>query len=263
MVLTFLHKYEENERRLKMKKTLQGLMVIALALAGSVFAAETAQEANVRKLVQPTFREGVKIDSVTKTPYSGLFEVRIGSDIMYTDEKAQFLFTGEVIDAKNGTNYTKARIDDLTKVKFSELPLESALKMVKGDGKRVIAVFEDPNCGYCKQFRKTLATMDNITVYTFMYNILAEDSKTKSKNIWCSADRNKAWDEWMLHGKVAPEASANCNTPNDKIFALGQKLRVTGTPSVFFADGSRAPGMLDVKTLESRIAAAASNGKAN
>ncbi|MDP1978761.1 DsbC family protein [Undibacterium sp.] len=246
-----------------MKKTLQGLIALAFALAGSAFAAETAQEATVRKLIQSTFREGVKIDTVTKTPYSGLFEVRIGSDILYTDEKAQYLFTGEVIDAKNGTNYTKARIDDLSKVKFSELPLESALKMVKGDGKRVIAVFEDPNCGYCKQFRKTLNTLDNITVYTFMYNILSDDSKDKSKNIWCSADRNKAWDDWMLRGKAAPEAPANCNTPNDKIFALGQKMRVTGTPSVIFTDGSRAPGMLDVKMLESRIAAAASNNKAN
>ncbi|MFZ6747182.1 DsbC family protein [Undibacterium sp. JH2W] len=250
-----------------MNKMIQGLLVMALALGGSIVStaamAETPQEAAVRKLVQPTFREGVKIDSVTKTPYSGLYEVRVGSDVMYTDEKAQYLFTGEIIDAKSGTNYTKARIDDLSKVKFSDLPLDSALKMVKGDGKRVIAVFEDPNCGFCKKFRKTLTSMDNITVYTFMYNILAEDSKTKSKNIWCSADRNKAWDEWMLNGKVAPEAPANCNTPNDKIFALGQKLRVTGTPSVFFSDGSRAPGMLDMKTLESKIAAAASNTKAN
>ncbi|WP_110258204.1 DsbC family protein [Undibacterium pigrum] len=250
-----------------MNKTIQGLLVMALAVGSSILSAsafaETPQEATVRKLVQTTFREGVKIDSVTKTPYSGLYEVRIGSDVMYTDEKAQYLFTGDVIDAKTGTNYTKARIDDLSKVKFSDLPLESALKMVKGDGKRVIAVFEDPNCGYCKQFRKTLNSLDNITVYTFMYNILADDSKVKSKNIWCSADRNKAWDDWMLNGKAAPEAPANCNTPNDKIFALGQKMRVSGTPSVIFSDGSRAPGALDIKVLESRIAAAASGNKAN
>ena len=237
--------------------------MLALATLALNVMAETPEEAQVRKLVQPTFREGVKVDAVTKTPYSGLYEVRIGSDVLYTDEKAQFLFTGDIIDSKNGTNYTKARTDELSKVKFSDLPLDSALKMVRGNGKRVIAVFEDPNCGYCKQFRKTLASMDNITVYTFMYNILADDSKTKSKNIWCSPDRNKAWDEWMLHGKVAPDAPANCNTPNDKIYALGQKLRVTGTPSVFFTDGSRAPGVIDIKSLENRIAAASSAGKAN
>lgn len=246
------------------------MKTLKLALAALVFGmtalgamAETAQEAAVRKLVEPRLGEGVKIDSVIKTPYSGLYEVRVGSDVIYTDEKAQFLFIGNVIDAKTGNNYTKIRTDELSRVKFSDLPLDSAIKMVKGDGKRVIAVFEDPNCGYCKQFRKVLAGMDNITVYTFMYNILAEDSKVKSKNIWCSPDRNKAWDEWMLHGKLAPDAQASCNTPNDKIFALGQKLRVTGTPSIFFTDGTRAPGMLDVKSLESRIAAASNAVKAN
>ncbi|MFZ6760845.1 DsbC family protein [Undibacterium sp. Ji50W] len=235
----------------------QALLTLAFGIAGLANAAtETAVEASVRKLVEPRLGEGVKVDSVVKTPYAGMYEVRIGSEIIYTDEKAQYLFIGNVLDSKSGTNYTKQRTDDLSKIKFSDLPLESALKMVKGDGKRVIAVFEDPNCGYCKQFRKTLTNMDNVTVYTFMYNILADDSKVKSKNIWCSADRNKAWDEWMLHGKAAPEAAANCNTPHEKIYALGQKLRVTGTPSVFFVDGTRVPGAMDVKVLEARMAAA-------
>ncbi|MBC3920949.1 DsbC family protein [Undibacterium sp. CY18W] len=241
-----------------MKTLKQALLMLALGIAGlTSAAAETPVEATVRKLVEPRLGEGVKVDSVVKTPYAGMYEVRIGSDILYTDEKAQYLFVGNVLDSKSGTNYTKQRTDDLNKIKFSDLPLESALKMVKGDGKRVIAVFEDPNCGYCKQFRKTLTNLDNVTVYTFMYNILAEDSKVKSKNIWCSADRNKAWDEWMLNGKAAPEAAANCSTPHEKIYALGQKLRVTGTPSVFFVDGTRAPGAMDVKVLEARMAAAA------
>jgi len=241
-----------------MKTLKQALLMLALGIVGLTnAAAETPVEATVRKLVEPRLGEGVKVDSVTKTPYAGMYEVRIGSDILYTDEKAQYLIVGNVLDYKSGTNYTKQRTDDLNKIKFSDLSLESALKMVKGDGKRVIAVFEDPNCGYCKQFRKTLAGMDNITVYTFMYNILADDSKVKSKNIWCSADRNKAWDDWMLHGKAAPEASANCNAPHEKIYALGQKLRVTGTPSVFFADGTRVPGAMDAKGLEARLAAAA------
>jgi thiol:disulfide interchange protein DsbC len=171
-----------------------------------------------------------------------LFEVRVGGDIIYTDEKAQFLFVGNVVDAKSGTNYTRNRVEELNKIKFSDLPLDSALKMVKGDGKRVIAVFEDPNCGYCKRFRKTLASLDNVTVYTFMYNILSEDSVAKSKNIWCSSDRNKAWDEWMLNGKMpTATAPANCVTPHDKVYALGRKLN-NGTPAVFFTDGTRIPG---------------------
>ncbi|MBC3812737.1 DsbC family protein [Undibacterium aquatile] len=231
----------------------QCIALLSLTFTGVVFA-QTAQESAVKKLIEPKLGQGVKVDSVVKTPYSGLFEVRVGSDILYTDEKAQYLFVGNVLDAKSGTNYTKARTDELSKIKFSDLPLESALKMVKGDGKRVIAVFEDPNCGYCKRFRKTLAGMDNITVYTFLYNILSEDSTVKSKNVWCSADRNKAWDEWMLNGKAPSAAPANCATPNEKILALGQKLRVNGTPAIFFADGSRVPGAMDAKGLEEKFA---------
>ncbi|MBK1889957.1 DsbC family protein [Undibacterium sp. 14-3-2] len=235
----------------------QCIALLSLTFTGVVFA-QTAQESAVKKLIEPKLGQGVKVDSVIKTPYSGLFEVRVGSDILYTDEKAQYLFVGNVLDAKSGTNYTKARTDELSKIKFSDLPLESALKMVKGDGKRVIAVFEDPNCGYCKRFRKTLAGMDNITVYTFLYNILSEDSTVKSKNVWCSADRNKAWDEWMLNGKAPSAAPANCATPNEKILALGQKLRVNGTPAIFFADGSRVPGAMDAKGLEEKFASLSS-----
>ncbi|WP_423708342.1 DsbC family protein [Undibacterium sp. WLX3042] len=231
----------------------QCIALLSLTFTSVVFA-QTAQESAIKKLIEPKLGQGVKVDSIIKTPYGGLYEVRVGSDILYTDEKAQYLFVGNVIDAKSGTNYTKARTDELSKIKFSDLPLESALKMVKGDGKRVIAVFEDPNCGYCKRFRKTLAGMDNITVYTFLYNILSEDSTVKSKNVWCSADRNKAWDEWMLNGKAPSAAPANCTTPNEKILALGQKLRVNGTPAIFFSDGSRVPGAMDAKGLEEKFA---------
>lgn len=232
----------------------KGVFAGLLLLAGSVMA-ETTQEQAVKKLVEPRLGDGVKVDSVVKTPYSGLFEVRVGGDIIYTDEKAQFLFVGNVVDAKSGTNYTRNRVEELNKIKFSDLPLDSALKMVKGDGKRVIAVFEDPNCGYCKRFRKTLSSLDNVTVYTFMYNILSEDSVAKSKNIWCSSDRNKAWDEWMLNGKMpTATAPANCVTPHDKVYALGRKLNVNGTPAVFFTDGTRIPGAVDAKTLEEKFA---------
>lgn len=221
--------------------------------SGTAFA-QTSQEAAFKKLVESRLGDNAKVDSIAKTPYAGLYEVRIGSEIIYTDAKANYLFVGRVIDAKTHQDYTKARVDDLTRVKFSELPLEAAVKSVKGNGKRVIAVFEDPNCGYCKRFRQTLNEMDNITVYTFMYNILSEDSATKSKNIWCSPERAKAWDDWMLSGKVPAAAPANCTDPNEKVFALGQKLKVTGTPTVIFPDGSRIPGAVDAKTLEGKLA---------
>lgn len=225
-----------------------------LGLAASAALAETAQEAAIKKTLEPRLGEGVKVDSVTRTPYGGLFEVRIGGDIFYTDAKGDYLFLGRVVNSKTMQDYTRARVDEINKIKFSDLPLDSALKMVKGNGKRVIAVFEDPNCGYCKRFRHTLNEMDNVTVYTFMYNILAEDSAVKSRNIWCSADRAKAWDEWMVNGKAAPAAPANCTAPNDKVLALGQKLKVTGTPTVFFADGTRIPGAVDGKALEAKLA---------
>jgi thiol:disulfide interchange protein DsbC len=216
--------------------------------------AETPQEANVKKLIEPRLGEGAKVDSVTKTPYSGLFEVRIGSDIVYTDAKAQYLFVGRVIDTKTYEDYTKARIDDISRVKFSDLPLDAAMKQVKGNGKRVIAVFEDPNCGYCKRFRQTLEGIDNVTVYTFMYNILSPDSVAKSKNIWCAADRGKAWDDWMLNGKVPAAAPESCTTPHEKVLALGRKMQVTGTPTIIFSDGSRVPGAIDAKALEAKFA---------
>lgn len=231
-------------------------LALGLLCCVSLAQAETPQEAAIRKLLEPRLGEGVKVDAITKTNYAGLYEVRMGSDIVYTDEKAQFIFAGNIFDSVNGTNYTKQRTEELLKIKFSDLPLDSALKSVKGDGKRVMAIFEDPNCGYCKKFRQTLLQVPNLTVYTFMYNILAEDSEVKSRNIWCSANRAKAWDDWMLNNKEAPKAAASCKTPNEKVYELGRRLKVNGTPTIFYVDGTRSSGVMDVKALEERLNAA-------
>jgi len=237
---------------MKKSKWVVATLLTAVALTA---LAETAQETAVRKLVAPRLGDGAKVQSVTKTPYSGLFEVRVDNDIVYTDGKAQYLFVGRVIDTQTYQDYTKDRIDQISRIKFSDLPLASALKTVKGNGARKIAVFEDPNCGYCKRFRNTLQDVDNVTIYTFMYNILSPDSAVKSKNVWCAADRSKAWDDWMLNGKQPATAADSCvTTPNDKILALGQQLKVTGTPTIFFADGSRIPGAVDAKALEAKLA---------
>lgn len=238
-----------------MVKTKLALTVLTAVLASCVNA-QTAVEANIRKVVEPRLGGGVKIDSVKATPYAGLYEIRAGGDIIYTDKKGEYLFIGHVYNARTSQDLTKLRIDEINKINFADLPFGSALKMVKGNGKRVMAIFEDPNCGYCKRFRQTtLKEIDNVTVYTFMYNILSEDSVVKSKNIWCAADRNKAWDDWMLSGKVAPTAPAKCIDPHEQIFALGRKLRIEGTPAIFFTDGTRIPGAVDVKTLETKFAA--------
>lgn len=238
-----------------MMKLTKLAAVAAFGLAAGTALAQSGPEAAIKKALEPRLGDGAKIDSVTKTPYSGLYEVRIGGDIFYSDAKGDYLFIGRIVDTKTFQDHTKARVDEINKIKFSDLPLESALKMVKGNGKRVIAVFEDPNCGYCKRFRQTLNEMDNITVYTFLYNILSEDSIVKSRNVWCSADRNKAWDEWMIKGKAPEPAPASCtSTPHEKVLALGQKLKVTGTPTVFFTDGTRIPGAVDGKALENKLA---------
>ena len=228
-------------------------VLLATALLASCVDAQNTVEAGIKKALEPHLG-GAKIESVKETPYGGLYEVRVAGDILYTDKKGEFLVIGQVYDVKSSRNLTRERLDDINKIKFSDLPLEMALKQVKGNGKRVIAVFEDPNCGYCKRLRQTtLKDIDNVTIYTFMYNILSEDSFVKSKNVWCASDRNKAWDDWMLAGKVPPTAPAACETPNDKIVALGQKLRITGTPAIFFADGSRIPGAIDLKALEGKF----------
>jgi thiol:disulfide interchange protein DsbC len=229
-------------------------VLLATGLIASCVGAENQVEANIKKAIEPRLG-GAKIESIKETPYSGLYEVRVAGDILYTDKKGEYLVIGHVYDTKTSQDLTRARIEDIQKVKFSDLPLDLAIKQVKGDGKRVIAVFEDPNCGYCKRLRQTtLKDTDNVTIYTFLYNILSDDSFVKSKNIWCSADRGKAWDDWMIHGKMAAAAPESCATPNDKVLALGQKLHIQGTPAIFFSDGSRIPGAIDQKALEAKFA---------
>jgi thiol:disulfide interchange protein DsbC len=228
-------------------------VLLATGLITSCVGAQNSVEATIKKNIEPRLG-GAKIESIKETPYGGLYELRVAGDILYTDKKGDYLIIGHVYDAKTTRDLTRERIDDINKIKFSDLPLDSAIKQVKGDGKRVIAVFEDPNCGYCKRLRQTtLKDLNNVTIYTFMYNILSEDSFVKSKNIWCSPDRSKAWDEWMISGKAAPAAAASCQTPNDKVLALGQKLKIQGTPAIFFADGSRIPGAVDQATLEKKL----------
>jgi thiol:disulfide interchange protein DsbC len=243
-----------------MKISKLAVLTAAVLMATTAYADPSAakkapaNEAELKKVLEPRLGQGVKIDSIRPTPYSDLQEVRIGSDILYTDKKGEYLFVGRVLATKNMEDLTKARVDLLTKVKFSELPLADSIKVVRGDGKRSIAVFEDPNCGYCKKFRQTVAGLDNVTVYTFLYNVLSEDSAVKSKNIWCSADRKQALEDWMINGKEPATAAADCQSPNDRVSELGRKLKVTGTPTIIFADGSRIPGFVESKVLEQKLA---------
>jgi len=234
-------------------KNIQWLALVFCVLS-STAVAQTV-EAKLKKLLQGRLGNEQPVESVTKTPYGGLYEVKVGNELVYTDADGKFVFIGHVFDTETSKDLTQAKLDELNKIKFSDLPLDLAAKSVKGNGKRVIAVFEDPNCGYCKRFRKSLVEIKDLTVYTFMYPILGDDSLKKVKNMWCSADKAKAWDDWMIEGKAAPNAPDSCSTTAiDKVVELGKKYRVSGTPTIIFADGSRIPGAIDAKTLENKLA---------
>jgi thiol:disulfide interchange protein DsbC len=190
------------------------------------------------------------ITAVRQTPY-GLYEVQLGMDLVYTDENVSFVLDGTLIDAKTRRDVTRERLDALARVPFDQLPFELSFKQVRGDGSRKLAIFEDPNCGYCKQLRQSLKSIDNVTIYTFPYPILSPDSILKVRNIWCAQDRAATWDAWMLQGKVPP--SVDCAAPTNKMVELGQKLMVRGTPALFFYDSSRVGGVISKEEIEKRL----------
>ncbi len=197
----------------------------------------------------------VKAERVTKTAYGNLFEVYTGGEIFYTDEKVTFLLLGALVDTQTKVNISEARLQKLNVIVFNDLPFDQAIKLVRGNGSRRMAIFEDPNCGYCKRFEQDVNSTDNITAYIFTYPILAQDSIDKSKSIWCSTDRLKAWQDQMLREK-APTAKGTCDTPIDKVLALGRKMNVTGTPTTFFEDGERISGALPKDKIEAKLVAA-------
>jgi thiol:disulfide interchange protein DsbC len=203
----------------------------------------------VKSLFSQRFPD-MEVTAVRRTPY-GIFEVQIGMDLIYTDDKVGWVMEGPLIDAATRRDVTRESQEKLGAISFDQLPLDLAIKQVRGNGSRVVAIFEDPNCGYCKQLRHTLEGQSDLTIYTFLYPILAPDSKVKVRDVWCSSNPAVTWDSWMLHGKVPP--TKDCAAPVDKVLALGQKLMVRGTPTLFFADGSRVSGALPLDELDARL----------
>ena len=226
---------------------------IAAALLASVMGHALAQEATIRKNLSERLPNIPKIDEVSKTPMNGLYEVRMGSDIMYSDAEGNFLIQGALIDVKQKRNLTEERTEKLSAIPFDQLPLKNAFTQVRGNGKRKLAIFADPNCGYCKRFEKDLQKLDNVTIYHVLYPILGDDSRTKSRHIWCAKDRAKAWNDWMLNG-VTPAANACDSSTIDANVEFGKKQRITGTPTLFFVDGSRVPGAVPVAQVEKMLA---------
>ena len=233
-----------------------GLALAALAIAGACIA----QEAVIRKNIAQRYPELKAIDEVSKAPMPGLYELRInGSEIYYTDAQADFLLVGNLYDTKQKRNLTEERVDKLTAVKFDALPFKDAFTIVRGNGERKLAVFEDPNCGYCKRFERDLQTINNVTVYMFLYPILGPDSTKKSEAIWCAKDRAQVWQDWMVREHSVPSTVPMCDTNAIKRnVELGKNFKITGTPTLIFVDGSRVPGAIDAKQIEKRLADAKS-----
>jgi thiol:disulfide interchange protein DsbC len=223
-----------------------------LAAAVSVFA----QEAVIRKNLAERLPSFPKVDEVTKTPVPGLFEVRVGgTEIFYTDAEANYLVQGSLIDTRAKRNLTEERVAKLTEIDFDSLPLKDAFTVVRGNGKRKVAVFEDPNCGYCKRFEADLQAVNNVTVYMFLYPILGPGSTERSKNIWCSKDRAKAWTDWMVKNTDTAAAAASCDSAAlARNVEFGKKHKITGTPTLIFADGNRVPGAIAAAQVEKFLA---------
>lgn len=236
-----------------MLKSLLGLLVGTFLISCAY-----ADDAALKKAIESAYPD-IQVDSIKKTQYGGLYEVFIGGQIVYTDEKFTFLIAeGRLIDAKTKRNVTGERMEELTRVDFSKLPLDKAIKVVRGNGSRKLVVFSDPDCPFCKRLeQKELAGITDITVYTFLYPLdkLHPDAANKSKAIWCSTDRAKSWMDWVLNNKLV-KGSTSCENPIESLAELGKNLGVTSTPTLIFADGKRMLGAYPSAEIEKALNAA-------
>ncbi len=230
-------------------------LLLSLALLAATLPA-VANEAAIRKAIAERMPNAPKIDEVRPSPMPGLWEIRIGNEIRYTDPTGSYLIEGELVDLKARKNLTEERVAQLNRVDFAALPFKDALVWKSGTGKRRIAVFADPNCGYCKRFERGLQELKDVTVYTFLIPILGGDSSEKSRAIWCAKDGAGTWLAWMLKGEQPPKAPAGCDDGAlERNLALSRKIHVNGTPAILLEDGSRIPGAVSPAELERRLQA--------
>lgn len=228
--------------------------LFAVVLLALVSMPALASEKLIRGSLEKQF-PGAKVQSVVKTPYAGLYEVFMEGQLFYTDANARYFVVGKIIDAKSRVNLTEQRSEDLLRVSFASLPLENALKVVRGNGSRKLAVFSDPDCPFCRQYEEDLARLENVTIYTFIFPIegLHPGAAEKSRKIWCAPNRVEAWDQWMRKG-VLPQNAGNCDNPIAKNVQLGGRLGINGTPTTILSDGRRVAGRIPVAQLEQRLA---------
>jgi thiol:disulfide interchange protein DsbC len=215
-----------------------------------------AVESALRKNLPERLPNLPRIEQISRTPMTGIYEVRIGNELFYTDADGSYIINGEMMDTKARRNLTEERMEKLLAIDFGQLPVKDAFVIVRGNGKRKLAVFEDPNCGYCKRFERDLQKVDNVTVYMFLYPILGPDSTEKSRAVWCAKDKGKAWLDWMVRSEPLTKADASCDVSAlARNIEFGRKHKITGTPTLIFADGSRVPGAIGTAEIEKLLAA--------
>jgi len=232
---------------------------VALGLLAAVPLCALADEAAIRRVIESKLSDA-KVESVQKTPYAGLYEVAVrgpeGLAVYYVDEAASVIIVGSVIEAKTGRNLTEERVRKLSAIKWESLPFEWAVSTTRGNGRRKIAIFSDPNCPYCKRFEKDLAKLDDIAIHIFLYPVIRPESVRQTKSVWCSKDRAKAWNDLMLRD-IQPTASPDCATPIERIVALGRRLGADSTPTWFLPNGERFKGAMPLERVEPMLDAAA------
>jgi thiol:disulfide interchange protein DsbC len=228
----------------------------------ALLASGTAQadEAEVRKNMQARY-PGIAVESIARTPMPGIYEVFANGAIIYTDNDVNYIIAeGRLVEVKTRTDLTAERLRKLQAIPFDSLPLQQSFKVVRGNGKRKLAYFTDPNCPYCKRLEHELVNVKDVTLHVFLFPILSNDSVEKARAVWCSKDRAKAWTDLMLKD-IAPKAAANCDAPLDKLVQFGQDKGIRGTPTLIFADGSRVPGTLPAADLSKLLEVASQTGR--
>lgn len=249
-----------------MNPILRGLLAAGLCLSmlGMADAQSgelpAAQLAAIKQKLAQRVPDLPPVESARTAPIGGLIEIKAGSNVFYTDAAGDYLIEGQLIETRTQRNLTEERLDEINRVDVANLPAKDAIVWKAGTGKRRLVVFADPNCGYCKQLEREIQKLKDVTVHTYLIGILGDDSRVKLDNIWCSRDRTQVWLDWMLQGATPPKAMGLCGSPGQRNLALAQKLRVNGTPAVFFEDGSRLPGAANAATLEQRLAKASAKG---
>ena len=212
-----------------------------------------ADEAALRRMLEPAL--GVQIEGIQAGPVPGLYEVRYrsaqGVRVIYVDASGTYVIQGKIFDIQSERDLTEERLRKLNAIKFESLPLDLAVKIQRGDGKRVLAMFSDPYCPACRQFERSLAPVDNVTIYVFMYPVIRPENIDHSRMVWCSADRAKAWLELAAAPKPkVPNAPKSCGDPVDKVLKLGRSLAVNSTPTLVLANGERVSGGLAPEDLK-------------